>query len=177
MPLRLRFRGSLLAVILVLGVLPLRPLASGLSVTESGGRHCALHGEDRECKQHCNREQRHTHDSEPPATAAAHKADAPHASACHRASPGETAESAASQASSGPESSAQVGAIQPPSGCVMTSCGNEAPMLLTAQGQLYLAARLVSAPHRQAAIDSAPIALTRFHSSLAVPPPAPPPKS
>jgi hypothetical protein len=177
MPLHLRLRGSLLALILVLGVLPLRPLASELFVTEPGRQHCALHGADCECKQHCKREQPHAHDSEPPATAVAHKADAPQTSSCHRASPSQTEEGAATQASSGTESSAQVGAIQTPGGCVMTSCGSEGPMLLAAQGQLYLAALLVSAPHRQPGFDPAPITRTLFHSSLAVPPPAPPPKS
>jgi hypothetical protein len=171
MPLHLRLRGSLLALILVLGVLPLRPLISGLFVAEPGRQHCALHGADCECKQHCKREQPHAHDSEPPATAVAHKADAPQTNSCHRASPSQTAESAAKSALSRADGGTERG------GCVMTSCGNEAPMLLTAQGQPYLAALLVSAPHRQPGFDPAPITRTLFHSSLAVPPPAPPPKS
>ena len=159
---RFSLASVLMAVVLLLGILPLRSLVSALAVTASGGQHCALHGADCECKKHCNREQRDAHHNQAPA---------PQASSCHRPSPSETAEKAARPAPSGTERSTE------PGGCVMTSCGNEAPILLTAQGQPYLAALLVSAPHRQTSFDPAPIARTPFHSSLAVPPPAPPPKS
>ena len=174
---RFSLASVLIAVVLLLGVVPLRSLVSALAATESGGRHCALHGADCECKKHCNREQRQAHHNRSSATAVVHEARAAQASSCHRASPGETAENTVKPAPSDTESSAQVAAVQPSGGCVMTSCGNEAPILLTAQGQPYLAAMLISGPHRQPNFNAAPSSRTLFHSSLTVPPPAPPPKS
>jgi hypothetical protein len=99
------------------------------------------------------------------------EAPAPVAGACHRGSSSETAHTATESAPSGYESS------RDPAGCVMTSCGSEAPMALTAQGQPYLAASLAAEPYRDPSLEAVAIAHPLARFSLEASPPTPPPES
>jgi hypothetical protein len=156
-----KFGNLLLAATLVLGILPIRPLIIALAAGEPAGEQCLLHGPDCTCRAHCDRTKQHSHQD--PDAAAKPKA-------CHREPAGEAAANAAFS---------QPGAEAPGTSpeCAMTSCGKEAPLLLTAQGQPYLTALAVSGPHRDPRFEPAPVADPRSHFSLEASPPTPPPES
>jgi hypothetical protein len=151
----------LLAGILVLGILPIRPLVLALA-TPSAARQCLLHGPDCTCKAHCDRTKQHSHEAPEAAAKTA---------ACHRDPAGEAP--LAKSISTQPDD----GVPAPTSECAMTSCSKEAPLLLTSQGQPYLAASLAAEPYRDPRFEPAPIAHPFAGLSLEASPPTPPPES
>ncbi len=75
-----RFGNFLLAVTLVLGILPIRPLVIALATDGPAAQGCLLHGPDCTCTAHCDRTREHSHQA---SEAAAKPA------ACHREPAGE----------------------------------------------------------------------------------------
>jgi hypothetical protein len=159
---RTKFGSLLLAAILVLGILPIRPLVIALATGGPAAQQCLLHGPDCTCKSHCDRTKQHSHEAPEAAVKAA---------ACHREPAGEAP--LVTQVSSQPGDEAPASTTE----CVMTSCGKEAPMLLTSQGEPYLTATLVAAPLRDPRFEAAPIVHPAFPLSLEASPPTPPPES
>ncbi len=158
---RKKFGGVLLAASLVLGIVPLRPLVIALSPDGPAAQQCLLHGPDCTCKAHCERTREHSHQAPEAASAGA---------ACHREPVGEAP--LVKRVVSQPDSEAPASTTE----CVMTSCGKEAPMLLS-QGEPYLTATLAAEPLRDPRFEAAPTIDPGSHLSLQASPPTPPPES
>jgi hypothetical protein len=171
-----KLRGFLLTAALVIAVLPVRPLIVALSARGAAARQCLLHGSDCQCAAHCDRTGRHSPE--------AHEAEAK--PACHRepasaSAAGAVAGSAAVAVAGALTSTAPAGsgnaASQPASGCGMTSCSKEAPLLLTAQGLPCLAASMTAELHRDPTLEAVRITQPFARFSLEASPPTPPPES
>lgn len=160
-----KFGSFLLTAALSVGILPVRPLILALSA-HGAAQQCLLHGADCQCLAHCDRE-RHSRDAQETAAVPA----------CHRDPAGQTALS--SNVPTEPTGDVEFGddAPGPAAGCAMTSCGNEAPLLLTSQGMPCLAASTAPALYRDPAVEAMRIADSFACFSLEASPPTPPPES
>jgi hypothetical protein len=171
MPGASKLRGFFLTAALVLAVLPVRPLIVALGARGAAARQCLLHGSDCQCAAHCDRTGRHSREAhETAAKPACHRDPAGHPDAAGQ----ETGEALA--ASTAPAESGDA-ASGPASGCAMTSCGKEAPLLLTAQGLPCLAASMTAELHRDPSFEAVRITHPFASFSLEASPPTPPPES
>ena len=156
-----KFRCVVLAIALVLGVLPVRPLMLAFGAAGSAAQQCLLHGADCQCAAHCERTGRHSGEAQETAATPA----------CHRdpAGPAPLARKVSTEAGG------EVPAPAPE--CVMTSCGKQAPLLLTSQGLPCLAAGMAVEIYPDAAFEAVRIAHSLARFSIEASPPTPPPQS
>lgn len=153
-----------LAVALVVGLLPVRPLLIALTAPGMSAQQCLLHGADCRCPSHCDRSQQHADEKQ---------AAKP---ACHRDStaPAPTLGEVATDAGATTQPRDAKG---PTPKCAMSSCGDDAAVVLTAEGIPYLNASAVTGIHPDPAIETVNQVPPVAPISIKASPPYPPPES